>query len=443
MTVVTPPGRLDFGDQASLNAALSAMARRLRGSEILRIAAEVRAASASRTVCNLTVGDFDPHQFPIPAPLRDLLVQALTAGETNYPPSDGLLALRQAVVDYVAREQGVTYPLESVLITGGGRPAIYGAVRCLVDEGDTVLYSVPSWNNDHYAGFAGARARVITADRQRGFQPTAGELAPWLGEATLLCLCSPGNPTGTVLPAEELRAILEAVIEENSRRAASGARPLFVLYDLMYGSLVFDGLDHPHPLAMVPEAAPWLVVVDGISKAFAATGLRVGWALGAPALISRLKDFLGHVGAWAPRPEQVATAVFLRDRAGIAAFRAAMSSALLARLEALHTGFTALRDDGYPVDCVRPQGAMYLSLQLDLAGRRFEGARIADNEAIRKLLLERAGVAVVPFQAFGLEGESGWFRLSVGAVSLQDIAEAMPRVRALLEGVAKREARRG
>ena len=435
MTVATPVGRLDFGDQAALDAALSGMAQRLRGSEILRISAEVRAASASRPVCNLTVGDFDPRQFPIPAPLRELLIQALTQGETNYPPSDGLLSLRQAVVEYVAREHGVTFPLESVVITGGGRPAIYGAVRCLVDEGDTVLYSVPSWNNDHYSRFVGARERVITADRARGFQPTALELTPWLGEATLLCLCSPGNPTGTVLPAEELRAILEAVVRENEQRAATGKRPLFVLYDLMYGSLLFNGLEHPHPLSMVPEAAPWLVVVDGISKAFAATGLRVGWALGAPAVIARLKDFLGHVGAWAPRPEQVATAAFLRDPAGIAAFRESMSTALLARLDALHTGFTALRDEGHPVDCVRPQGAMYLSLRLDLAGRRFEGTTIADNEAIRKLLLDKAGVAVVPFQAFGLEGESGWFRLSAGAVSLRDIEEALPRVRLLLEGV--------
>jgi aspartate aminotransferase len=208
-----------------------------------------------------------------------------------------------------------------------------------------------------------------------------------------------------------------------------------VLYDLMYGSLLFEGLEHPHPLAMVPEAAPWLVIVDGISKAFAATGLRVGWALGAPAVIARLKDFLGHVGAWAPRPEQVATAAFLRDSAAIETFRATMTAALLARLDALHSGFNALRDEGYPVDCVRPQGAMYLSLRLDLAGRSVGGVTIADNEAIRKLLLERAGVAVVPFQAFGLSGESGWFRLSAGAVSLEDIRGAMPRVRSLLEGV--------
>jgi aspartate aminotransferase len=109
----------------------------------------------------------------------------------------------------------------------------------------------------------------------------------------------------------------------------------------------------------------------------------------------------------------------------------------------MHEGFTALREEGYPVDCVRPEGAMYVSLRLDLAGRRFEGATIEGNEGIRRLLLERAGVAVVPFQAFGLEGESGWFRLSAGAVSLKDIEEAIPRVRELLQGVAKSEERRG
>lgn len=437
MTVATPVQRLDFGDQASLDGSLSTLARRLRGSEILRIAAEVRAAAAGRPICNLTVGDFDPRQFPIPAPLAALLVRALGAGETNYPPSDGLLALRQAVLEHVARTEGVSYPLESVMITGGGRPAIYGAFRCLVNPGDTVLYAVPSWNNDHYTGFVGATPRVIVADRERGFQPTALEIEPHLPEAALLCLCSPGNPTGTVLPAAELRLILESVVAENARRAGTGQRPLFVLYDLMYGSLVFDGLAHPHPLAMVPEAAPWLVVVDGISKAFAATGLRVGWIMGAPAVIARLRDFLGHVGAWAPRAEQVATAAFLRDPEGIALFRAGMNAALLARLTALHQGFTALRDQGYPVDCVRPEGAMYVSLRLDLAGRKLAGATIEGNETIRRLLLERAGVAVVPFQAFGLEGESGWFRLSAGAVSVQDIEEAIPRVRQLLDAVGK------
>jgi aspartate aminotransferase len=428
------PGRtLEFGDQRALDASLSSMARELRGSLILGIAADVRAMAAKgHPICNLTVGDFDPRQFPIPAQLRSLVTQALERGETNYPPSDGLPALRQAVVDFVAREHGITTGIQSVIITAGGRPAIYAVFRCLVNPGDVVVYPVPSWNNDYYAGMIGARTIPVRTRADQGFQPTVGDLAPYLGEATLLCLCSPANPTGTILAPEALREIMEAVVEENARRTASSRRPLFVLHDLMYGSLVFREAAHAHPLALVPEAAPWVVTVDGISKAFAGTGLRVGWATGAPAIISRLKDFLGHVGAWAPRPEQAATAEFLADAPAIAAYRAEMDDALTARLDALYQGFSALRDQGLPVDCIRPQGAIYLSLRLDLVGREIDGVRIGNNEAIRKLLLERAGIAVVPFDAFGLPDQTGWFRLSAGAVSLAEITAGLERVRELL-----------
>lgn len=428
------PGRtLEFGDQRSLDASLSAMARELRGSLILGIAADVRAIAAKgRPICNLTVGDFDPRQFPIPAQLRTLVTQALERGETNYPPSDGLPALRQAVVDFVAREHGITTGIQSVIITAGGRPAIYAVFRCLVNPGDVVVYPVPSWNNDYYAGMIGARTIPVRTQADQGFQPTVTDLAPYLGEATLLCLCSPANPSGTILAPDALQEIMAAVVEENARRTAASRRPLFVLHDLMYGSLVFREAAHAHPLALVPEAAPWVVTVDGISKAFAATGLRVGWATGAPAVISRMKDFLGHVGAWAPRPEQAATAEFLADAPAIAGYRAEMDDALTARLDALHRGFSALRDQGLPVDCIRPQGAIYLSLQLDLVGREVDGVRIPDNEAIRKLLLERAGIAVVPFDAFGLHDQTGWFRLSAGAVSLAEIAEGLVRVREML-----------
>ena len=437
MTVSAARPTLDFGDSATLDSGLSAMARGLRGSAILKIAAEVRELVAQgRPLCNLTVGDFDPRQFPVPAQLRDHVMRALEAGETNYPPSDGVPALREAVGEYVAREHGVSLPLASILITAGGRPAIYAAYRCLLDPDEAVLYSVPSWNNDYYAAMLSARELIVRARADHAFQPTVEELGPHLADAKLLCLCSPGNPTGTLLEPDALRSILEAVVQENERRLNTARSPLFVLYDLMYGSLVFGDRPHAHPLALVPEAAPWVITVDGISKAFAGTGLRVGWATAAPAVIARMKDFLGHVGAWAPRPEQLATAAFLRDADGIAAFRRGMNQGLSQRLRALDEGFTALREKGYPVNNVRAQGAMYLSLQLDLVGRMVEEVRLSDNEAIRKLLLERAGLAAVPFQAFGLPEESGWFRLSVGAVSLPEIEEMLPRVERLLEKVS-------
>jgi len=423
----------DFGPSALLEGSLSDMALGMRGSEILRIAAEVRSLTAQgRPVCNLTVGDFDPRQFPVPAALLDATRDALDAGETNYPPSDGILPLRHAVADLARRDLGVAYPVESILIAAGVRPLLYAAFRAVLNPGDGVVYGVPSWNTNHYVWLTGARSIPIVAGREHGFHPTLEQIAPHLEEAALLCLCSPANPTGTMIDPDELRRITAAVVAENRSRSAAGRRLLFLLYDQVYGSLVYAGT-HAHPVRLVPEAAPFTISLDGISKAFAATGLRVGWSLAAPPVTSRMRDFLGHVGAWAPRPEQVATARFLRDPVAVEAFRRQMDAGVKARLEALFQGFAAMRQDGYPVDCVHPQGAIYLSLQLDLRGRRLDGAPIATNEEIRTLLLEHAGLAAVPFQAFGLPEDTGWFRLSAGAVSLEDIAAVFPRLRTLLD----------
>lgn len=433
--VVGSPVTPDFGAPADLARSLSTLVSGMTGSEILRIAGEVRKlVAAGRPICNLTVGDFDPRQFPVPPELLAALHGALDAGETNYPPSDGVLVLREAVAAWAIETQGVRYPVESVLIASGVRPLLYAAFRTVVNPGDTVVYGVPSWNVNHYVWLSGARGQVLSPSRERGFHPTAEEIAPHLGQATLLCLCSPANPTGTMMEPAELARIAELVVAENERRAARGERALFFLWDQVYGSLVYGG-EHANPVHLVPRAAPWVIALDGASKSFAATGLRVGWSFAAPAVTARMRDFLGHVGAWAPRPEQIATAKFIRNRPAIAAFRETMDAGIRARLEALYEGFQALRSEGYPVDCVHPQGAIYLSLQLDLVGRKAGGSRITTNDEIRVLLLEEAGLAVVPFQAFGLPTETGWFRLSVGAVSLEDIEAAFPRVRKLLDAI--------
>ncbi|WNG13926.1 pyridoxal phosphate-dependent aminotransferase [Cystobacter fuscus] len=410
------------------------MARGLQGSEILRIAAEIRELVAQgKQVCNLTVGDFSPREFPIPASLGEGIAQALKAGETNYPPSDGMPALRQSVQRFYERALGLKYPLEGVLITAGARPIIYGVYRSVLDEGDTVVYPVPSWNNNHYAHMMGARSVEVKTDAEHGFMPTVEQLAPHLSQARLLCLCSPLNPTGTMLSPEAMKAIGQRVVEENRQREARGARPLLVLFDHIYWTLTFGQSRHVTPVELVPELAPYTVFVDGISKAFASTGVRVGWAVGAPSIISRMKDVLGHVGAWAPKAEQVAVARFLDDAPAVSAYLETMRRRVDERLTALHQGFSAMRAAGLPVLSIAPQGAIYLSVRFELIGK----AGLRTNTDIRKLLLEKAGFALVPFQAFGLMEDTGWFRLSVGAVSVEDIQAALPRVEAVLREVVK------
>ena len=341
-------------------------------------------------------------------------------------------ALRRAVAAYSEREWGVRYPVESVLIASGARPILYAAFRCVLDPGDVVVYPVPSWNNNHYTWISGARAIEIATTAEQGFMPTLEQIAPHLGSARLLCINSPLNPTGTVMDPDELRRITEAVVAENERRARERKPHLFLLHDQVYGALVFRGSRHVHPVALVPEAAPWVISIDGVSKAFASTGLRVGWVLAAPAVVLRMKDLVGHMGAWAPKPEQVAFAEFLEDRTACGRFHAEMKARVQERLDLLHAWLTRMKADGFPVDCVHPQGAIYMSLRLDVIGKTLGGVPIRTNEDIRKVLLERAGLAVVPFQAFGLREDTGWFRMSVGAVTLEDIENAFARLQALL-----------
>jgi aspartate aminotransferase len=417
---------------------IASMAAGLTGSEILKIAGEIRALVASGTsVCDLTVGDFSPQQFPIPLELRDAIQAALGRGETNYPPSTGMLDLRQAVQRFYARRLGLDYPIESILIAGGSRPIIYALYRALVDAGDRVVYPIPSWNNNHYVHMVGAVAVPVSCGPETRFMPTRDALRQALPGARLVCLNSPLNPAGTVIDREALLGVCDGILAENEGRERRGERPLYLMYDQVYWMLCFGDTQHLTPVGLRPEMARYTVFVDGISKAFAATGLRVGWGVAPVDVIARMSALLGHIGAWAPRAEQVASAALIEDDAVVARFQRSFIAGLERRLDRLHTGLQCLRSEGLPVDSIPPMGAIYLAARVHPFGRRTpKGAEIRSNEDVRRFLLESAGIGAVPFQAFGTQAEDGWFRMSVGAVSEADVDAALPRLAAALRSLA-------
>ena len=421
---------------AVTDASLSKLSRGLIGSEVLRIAAEIRGLIAQgQPVCNLTVGDFDSKEFPPPARLLAGIQKALEQGHTNYPPSNGVLELRQAVVRFYRREFGLDYPLESVLVAGGARPLIYATYRALVDPGDRVAFPVPSWNNNHYCYLTGAHGIPIEVNRESRFHPTPAEVRALLPKVRLLALNTPLNPTGTAITPEVLAEICRDLVMENERRQARDERPVFLMFDQVYWALEFDRWEPLSPAALVPEVAPYVVMLDAISKSLAATGLRVGWSVAAPAVTQRMSDLLGHVGAWAPKAEQVATAEFIDDGEAFKGFRLEMHRRLRDRLDRLHRAFGAMKERGLPVEAIAPEGTLYLSARFALLGRQVDGREIRSNEDIRRLLLQGAGIGAVPFQAFGLEREDGWFRLSVGGVTVEAIEDGLQRLEALLERI--------
>jgi aspartate aminotransferase len=401
---------------------VSQMAHDLIGSEILKISGEIQRMMADGIrVANFTVGDFNPADFPIPDALLQGIIGAYQQGHTNYPPSMGTLELRKAVAAMAKDDLGLSYATSEILIAGGARPLIYGIFITLLDAGDKVLYGVPSWNNNHYSHLAGAMPIEIRTTAAGNFMVRAQDVQPHLADLKLLVLNSPLNPTGTAYDEATLRPICDMVLQENQRRAPRGDKPLYILYDRVYWRQTY-GRAHVHPVALVPQLKDYVLYVDGITKCFAATGLRVGWVLGPEQLINPLNNVLGHVGAWAPKPEQMATARFLGMKDEITAFVGRMNQKILLRLDTLSAGIQKMKKAGLPVDCVAPQGGIYLSVLFNVLGYKTQEGRVLTTAAdVRSYLLEDARCGLVPFSAFGVKENDGWFRVSVGAITDAEI----------------------
>lgn len=416
---------------------LSRLASQTETSPILQIAAEINARKQrGEKLYNLTVGDFDPAVFPIPDALTAAIIDAYQAHATNYPGAVGLPPIRGAVAGWLNRACGLDYAADDVIIASGSRPLIYSLYRTVVDPGERVVYPVPSWNNESYAQLLGAVQVPVETAPDNHFMPTAEALAAHLNDAALLALCAPQNPTGTLFAEDNLRAVCELVVAENRRRASSGAdkKPLYVLFDQVYWALTWQADAFCHPLTVCPEIADYAVFVDGMSKAFAATGVRVGWATGPCHVISKMSSIIAHMGAWSPRPEQVAGGVFLADDAAVDAHLAEFNRRLAARLDGFYAGFMALKEKGHAVDAIAPRAAIYLSVKIDILGKQTaDGVTLESDNAVQEYLLGEGKIGVLPFSWFGAHDYANWFRISVGTCKREDIAAIMASLESALD----------
>lgn len=270
---------------------------------------------------------------------------------------------------------------------------------------------------------------VVEAKAANNFMPTADDLRPHIREATLISLCSPQNPTGTTFKKKDLEDICDLVIEENKRRGDS-EKKLYVMYDQMYWRLTYGSIQHYDPVSLRSEMRNYTVFIDAISKVFAATGVRVGWSIGPATVISKMKAILTHLGAWAPMAEQKAVAHFLGNRDSIKKFLTHFRSEIETRLTKIYDGFQQLKSEGLPVDAIAPEAAIYLTIKIDLAGKTTqEGKLIANQGDVTAYILNEAGLAVVPFYAFGADRSSPWYRLSVGTCKKEEINEMIGKLR--------------
>lgn len=412
---------------------LSQLAHTLIGSEIVKLGGDIKERiSKGEKIYNFTVGDFDPSIFPIPEELKQGIKDAYDHNYTNYPTAEGNLDLREALIQFIAHYQKLTYTPNEVLVAGGGRPLIYALYRTILDPGDNVMYAVPSWNNNHYTHFVQANHIVVEATADNHFMPTAADFAPHIQQAHLLALCSPQNPTGTTFAQAVLKDIVDMVVAENLRRS-DNEKKLYILFDQMYWHLTYQNTVHHDPVSLNPASKPYVIYIDAISKVFAATGVRVGWSTGPQHIIAKMKAILTHVGAWAPMAEQKACATYLTQFSAIDAYLTTYKQALEYRLTSIYNGLQLLKAKGYTVNAIAPQAAIYLTVQFNLVGKVTSyGTTLHTQAHVTEFLLQHAALAIVPFTAFGASATSSWYRLSVGTCKQHEIPLMLQGIEAAL-----------
>jgi aspartate aminotransferase len=386
---------------------LSKVGNNIVGSEIIKISQHIKQVQKTKQVLNLTMGDFDPKVNPIPTMLRDYITDAYFNDLTNYPLAAGELHLRQSISSYFKHRRGIEYNNSEILVGCGVRPLIYTVFKAIINEGDTVVYPVPSWNNNHYSFLHNADLEPIECTPENAFFPTVEDIESRLYTTTrLVCLCSPQNPTGRIIDRGVLKGICEAIVNENKQRGDK-ERPCYLFFDQIYSDLVGD--EFTHPLDVCPEIREYLICADGISKSLCATGVRVGWLMGPKDIIGKMTEVFSHIGAWAAKPEQNAVAMYLY-REDINDFIQEKQQQYTYISSKIIDLFNEMKNEGYKVDCQNSDGGIYISVYLDYVNK------FPTTEDYINFLIEECGLGIVPFEYFGSKENKGWFRISIGSV---------------------------
>ncbi len=381
-------------------------------SATLKVDSKAKALKAEgRPVIGFGAGEPD---FPTPSYVVDAAVDACRDPRNHrYSPAGGLPELKAAIVEKTRRDSGLEIEAAQVLVTNGGKQAIYGAFAAMLDPGDEVIVPAPYWTTYPEAiGLAGGRTVEVLADETQDYKVTVDQLEAARTDRTkVLLFVSPSNPTGAVYTAEEIRAI-GAWVEDHD---------LWVLTDEIYEHLVYDGVETGSMPVLCPDLVDNCVVVNGVAKTYAMTGWRVGWMIGPKDLVKAATNLQSHA---------TSNVANVSQRAAIAAL-----TGDLAAVEEMKEAFDRRRGlivsmlsqiDG--VVCPTPEGAFYAYPSVKgLLGREHGGRLIETSAELAEYVLEAAEVAVVPGEAFG---SPGYLRLSY-ALGDDDLVEGITRMQKL------------
>ena len=370
--------------------------------------------AAGRPVIGFGAGEPD---FPTPSYILDAAEKAVrVVANHRYTPTPGLPELRQAIVAKTSRDSGFEIAVDNVLVTNGGKQAVYQSIATIVDQGDEVILPAPYWTTyPECIRLAGGTPVEVFADEQSNYCVSVEQLeAVRTPKTKALIFCSPSNPTGSVYTPAQVRAIGEWALKHG----------IWIITDEIYEHLRYDGVEAPSLPVLIPELADQTIILNGVAKTYAMTGWRVGWMIGPKDVIKAATNLQSHLTSNVSNVAQ---------RAAIAALTGDLSA-----VDEMKVAFDRRRKlivkmlneiDGF--ECPMPQGAFYVYPAVHkVLGCEIRGKKPMTSAELATLILDEVEVAAVPGEAFG---PSGYLRFSY-ALSDEDIVEGISRIQKLING---------
>lgn len=404
-----------FGGNLSDQSRISKRVGAIAPSATLAVSNKAKELKASGApVIGFGAGEPD---FPTPTHILSAAVDAISDPINHrYSPAGGLPELKQALAMKTERDSGLRVSPDQIVVTNGGKHAVYNCMQVLLNAGDEVLLPAPYWTTyPEPIGLAGAKTKVLHTDENSGFRVSVDQLNEAKNENTkALIFCSPSNPTGAVYPQEEIKAIGEWAVEND----------IWVITDEIYEHLVYGDSEHFSLPALVPEIQNRCVVLNGVAKTYAMTGWRVGWIIAPPDVAKAAVSLQSH---------QTSNVANVSQRAALAAVSGPldavqkMREAFDRRREVIYTMLSEIEG----VSLLKPEGAFYAFPNFsDLLDRSFAGHVASTTVDLAEILLEEISVAFVPGEAFGAPG---YARFSF-ALGDEDLKEGMQRIADFLHG---------
>ena len=363
--------------------------------------------AAGENVIGFAAGEPD---FNTPEIIRDAMKAALDKGMTRYSPVPGTMELRKAIVEKLKKDNGLTYGLDQVIVSNGAKHSLYNAFFTLLNDGDEVIIPTPCWvSYPEMVRMVGGVPVFVPASEKESFIPSVDAIAAAISPKTkAFILTSPSNPNGCVWPKPALEALAKLAVEHD----------FYIIADEIYEFLIYGSERHVSIASLNEDIKARTILINGVSKTYAMTGFRIGYAAGPKDVIQAMNNTQSQATSAPNTPAQYAATMALTMPQDCVE---TMRKAFEERRDVIMKGINAIPG----LRCLKPDGAFYVMMNVSaLLGKTFDGKKINDSNEFADALLTGAKVAVVPGSAFMAEG---FCRLSY-ATSMENIQEGLRRI---------------